>query len=190
LFRGNPRAPSSHILAPHDYRGPTAPSLASSDMVYKRYKLTDKVTLAPSTNSPTTSQHFPLPCAHCVVGNQHSTHDKSHSPLYHHGAIVQVVPRATAEQFHNTNIPPRAHCAASAWGRRKKSHSTLDHHGTVAQAVLGLMRSNCLAVFDHLRVILAEVRCCCTLTAQQLEVPRSQLVAGTSIILRGYAVAA
>ena len=58
----------------------------------------------------------------------------------------------------------------------KKSHSTLDHRGAVAQAVRGLLRGDRLAVFDQLRVIaviLAEVRCCCALTAQQLELPRS-----------------
>ena len=71
-----------------------------------------------------------------------------------------------------------------------KIHSTLDHRGAVAQAVRGLLRSNRLAVFDQLRAILAEVRCCCALTAQQLELPRSQPVAGTSIMLWGYAAAA
>jgi hypothetical protein len=72
----------------------------------------------------------------------------------------------------------------------KNSHSTLGHSGAVAQAVHGLLRSNRLAVFGQLRVIPEEVRCCCALTAEQLELPRSQPVAGTSIMLWGYAAVA
>jgi hypothetical protein len=63
---------SSHILAPSDSRGPTAPPSASSAMMCKRCKFTGKVTLAyglaPLTNSLAASQHFPLPRVHCAAG--------------------------------------------------------------------------------------------------------------------------
>ena len=52
------------------------------------------------------------------------------------------------------------------------------------------MCSNCLAVFDQLWFILAEVHYCCALNVQQLKLPQSQPVAGTSIILQGYAAVA
>ena len=94
-----------------------------------------------------------------------------HQPIaliYCYAHIAQLVPGASANKF----------------------HSTLDHCGAVAQAVCGLLRSNRPAVFDPVRVYLAEVRCCYALTAQQLELPRSQPVAGTSIMLWRYAAAA
>ena len=83
--------------------------------------------------------------AHIAQLVPEATTDQSHNTFDHRGAIVQVVPGATAKKF----------------------HSTLDHRGAVAQVVRGLLRNNRLAVFDQLRVILAEVHCCCALPAQQ-----------------------